>query len=70
MVKNLPAKVGDSFDPWSGKTTHDMGQLSPCTSATELVLYSPGVAATKAYSPRSTAREITAMRSPRTAAKE
>ena len=40
VIKNLPANVGDSFDPWSGKITHDMGQLSLYTTATELVLYS------------------------------
>ena len=41
------------LDPWSGKTSHAAGQLSPCATATEPELESPGA----------TAREATAVRS-------
>ena len=39
VVKNPPAHAGyKGFDPWSRKTPHALGQLSPCTTTTETVL--------------------------------
>ena len=59
----------DGFNPGSGKIPHAVEQLSPCATTTKPMLRSPGAsraAATKArrpWSPCSTAREATAMRS-------
>ena len=38
--RSLPANAGDTdgFDPWSGKTPHATGKLSPCSAATEPVV--------------------------------
>ena len=61
MIKNLPAKVGDAeFNPWSGKIPHATGQLSPRAPTAESVLYSPS----------STTREGTTVRSQFTTARE
>ena len=71
MVKNLPAKAGDTNpSPDPGRSCM---QLSPCTTTTEPVLQSPGTAATEStchsygacvpQSPCSTTREATTMRS-------
>ena len=38
MGKNMLAKAGDMFDPWSRKIPHDMKQLSLCATITEPVL--------------------------------
>ena len=59
------------FDPWSGKTPHAAGQLSPCAATVEPVLQSLGATtlSSRAYSLCST-REATAVRSPCTAARE
>ena len=35
------------FDPWSGRIPHAAEQLSPCTTATEPVVYSPGAVTTE-----------------------
>ena len=35
------------FDPWSRRNPHAAEQLSPCTTTTEPVLQSPGVATTE-----------------------
>ena len=35
MGKNLPAKAGDEFSPWSEKIPHASEQLSPCATTTE-----------------------------------
>ena len=35
------------FDPWSGKIPHVEGQVCPCTSTTEPVLWSLGAATTE-----------------------
>ena len=51
MVKNPPANAGDRFYPWPGKIPHAMGQLSPCTAATEPLLQS--LSAAENSSPRS-----------------
>ena len=37
VVKNLLANAGDR-DPWSGKISHAVEQLSPCATTTELTL--------------------------------
>ena len=35
------------FDPWSGKIPHAAGQLSPCATTTEPMLWSPPAASTE-----------------------
>ena len=36
VARSLPVNAGDmGFDPWSGKTPHASGQLSPFVRATE-----------------------------------
>ena len=36
VARRLPVNTGDTgFYPWSGKTPHASGQLSPCVRATE-----------------------------------
>ena len=55
VVKNLPANCrGHRFSPWFGKISHAVGQLNPCATTTEPVLWSLC----------STTREVTAVRSP------
>ena len=39
------------FDPWSRKIPHAVGQLTPCATATEPVLWSSGAATTESYMP-------------------
>ncbi|KAG5201875.1 hypothetical protein JEQ12_004638 [Ovis aries] len=53
------------FDPQSEKIPHGMGQLSPCTTAIEPVIKSPGAATTEPTCPRacSPQREAIAVRS-------
>ena len=61
------------FDPWSRKIPHGVEQQSLRTTTAEPVLESLGAATTEArvpYSLCSTAREITAVRSPHTTTKE
>ena len=42
MIKNLPAKAGDTeFNPWFRKIPRATGQLSPCARTTESAVYSP-----------------------------
>ena len=70
---------GHGFNPWSGKIPHAVEQLGPCATATDPVLWSPWATTAepacrnywgpRAWSPCSTAREATVMRSPRTAMK-
>lgn len=43
------------FDPWSGKTSHAAGQLSPCAAAPEPELESPGATTREAAAVRSRA---------------
>ena len=53
------------FNPWPGKIPHALGQLSPCTTTTEPVLWSPAVTTAEAlppYTPCST-REASTKRS-------
>ena len=68
------------FNPWSRKIPHALKQLSPCTTAVEPVLQSPGTttteptaAATEAHVPESpcssTTRDVTTMRCLNTAKK-
>ena len=38
VVKNLPANLGDGFDPWSGKNAHATEQPSSGSITTEPVL--------------------------------
>ena len=40
VVKNLPANVADTFDPWYGKTPHARKQRDPCATPTEPAAYS------------------------------
>ena len=40
------------FDPWSGKIPHAAGQLSPCATTTEPMLWSPPAASTEPVCPR------------------
>ena len=55
VVKNVPAKAGDMGSvPAQGRSPQALGQLSPCPATTEA--YTP-------WSPCSTTREGTAMRS-------
>ena len=70
---------GHGFELWSGKIPLAAEQLSPCTTTTEPVLWSPWATTAEptchnywslcAWSPCSTTREATAMRSPRTTTK-
>ena len=49
VVKNPPASAGDAgLIPWSKKTAHAAGQLSPWATSTEWVLWSPGAATSEA----------------------
>ena len=34
VVENLPAKAGDTVQPWSGKIPRAAEQLSPCSTTT------------------------------------
>ena len=64
---------GQRFDFWSRRIPRAAGQLSPCTTTTEPVLWSPRATITEAHRPQSlcsTIREATAVKSPRTAARE
>lgn len=38
LDKNLPAKVGDRFDPWSGKLPHALEQLRLSAATAKPVL--------------------------------
>ena len=71
--QELPINAGDTgLISCSGKIPHATGQLSPCTTTTELVLRSPRVSTTEAlalYSLHSATREATMMRSLHTARK-
>ena len=55
MVKNLPCNAGDTgLILGRGKIPHAAGQLSPCTTATELTCYnywSPHAATTEIHEP-------------------
>ena len=68
VVNNPSANAGDTgliSDP--GRFLYTVKQLSPCTTPTEPVLWSPEAATPEAHmpcSPCSTTRETTAMRSP------
>ena len=57
---------GHRFDPWSGKISHAAEQLRLCTTMTKPTLYSLRA---EYWSPCSTAREATSMRSPHMATK-
>ena len=46
---------GHGFKPWSEKIPHAVEQLSPCTTTTEPVLYSPQATTTEARVPRACA---------------
>ena len=64
----LPMR-GHRFDPWLWKVPHAAEQLSPCSTAPELVLWSPRAATAEARRPRQTCtpyvtRGVTAVRSP------
>lgn len=53
VTGGLPSKArGCGLDPWSGKVPHDMQQLGPCATTTELALQSPGAAITEARKPQ------------------
>ena len=61
------------FHPWSGKIPHAARQLSPCTTTTDPVLYSPGATSAEAQTFKSlcsATREAAAMRSWCTATRE
>ena len=61
------------LDLWSGKISHAVEQLSQCASTIESVLRSLRAATMEAdapLSPCSTRREVTAVRSPHTTARE
>ena len=48
VVKNPPANArGHGVEPWSGKIPHAAEQLSPCTTTTEPVLWSPQATTTE-----------------------
>ena len=52
VVKNPAAKTGDmGWIPGPGQFHSGTGQLSPCTTATELSLWSPRAATTEAHTP-------------------
>lgn len=47
VIKDLPADAGDMVRPWFGKTPHVAEELNPCTTTTEPVLWSLGIASTE-----------------------
>ena len=74
MVKKSPAKAGDTGSTSDLEITHRphaSERLSPCATAVERVLRSPGATAGEARSPQgvcSATRDATTMRSPRSTA--
>ena len=61
---------GHGFNPWSGKISNAMGQLSPCTTTAEPAPQSPHILrAHTSQSPCSAIREATTVRSPHTRTK-
>ena len=51
QLRILLPMQGHRFNPWSRKILHAMGQLSPCTTSTEPVLWIPGATTAEACTP-------------------